>query len=85
MQRRAQCRAQQRVIVALDPRLDINDATGMVRTQPEWFGRNRTRFLLSPVASLNLQSVDSMPSCEACLCRANFEYEVSWVRTLELR
>ena len=27
-------------------------------------------FLLSPVASLDAQSVDPRPSCEACLCRA---------------
>ena len=32
--------------------------------------------LLSPVASLGAQSVDSRPSCEACLCRAEFVYDV---------
>ena len=34
-------------------------------------------FLLSPVASLDAQSVDSRPSCEACLCRAESVYSVS--------
>ena len=35
------------------------------------------RFLSSPVASLDAQSVDSRPGCEACLCRAECVYDVS--------
>jgi len=34
-------------------------------------------FLLSPIASLDAQSVDLRPSCEACLCRAESVYSVS--------
>ncbi len=33
-------------------------------------------FLSSPIASLDAQSVDSRPSCEACLCRAECVYEM---------
>ncbi len=40
--------------------------------------------LLSPVASLDAQSVDSRPSCEACLCRAESVHNVSCVRMLDL-
>ena len=36
------------------------------------FNASMKRFLSSPVASLDAQSVDSRPSCEACLCRAEF-------------
>ncbi len=34
-------------------------------------------FLLSLVANPNAQDVDSRPSCEACLCRAEFVYDVN--------
>ncbi len=41
-------------------------------------------FLLSPVASLDVQSADSRPSCEACLCCAESVYNVSCVQMLDL-
>jgi len=35
--------------------------------------------LSPPVSSLDAQSVDSRPSCEACLCWAESVYDVSWL------
>ncbi len=41
------------------------------------FSHPRRCILSSPVASFDAQSVDSRPSCEACLCRAECVYDVS--------
>ncbi len=43
-------------------------------------------FLLSPVVSLDAQSVDPRPSCEACLCRAEcIRFQLSPDARSELR
>ncbi len=55
---------------------------GMIRRKTKT--RNHIGFLLSLVASLDAQSVDSRLSCEVCLCRAESVYNVSCVWMLDL-